>query len=100
MKPCSMRVFCSQEADQCRVCASRSPHKPSVLARQWQITTAVSFFTTLSPLNEGLTSAVELQLKEAVLLNVLSFTVLLAGDNWIGILIVDVLISLQIGAWH
>lgn len=34
-------------------------------------------------------------MKEAVLLNVLSFKVPLAGDNWIGTLILDMLVSLQ-----
>ena len=59
------------------------------------MTTAMRFFTTLSfsPLNEGLTSALELQMKEAVLLNVLSFKVLLAGDDWIGTLILSL-------SWH
>lgn len=72
---------------------SRSSHKTSVLARLAHNYHSGVSTAPFSPLNEGLTSALALQMKESVLLNALSFKVTLAADNWIGTLTLDV-------QWH
>lgn len=72
---------------------SRLPHKTSVLARLAHNYHSEVFTAPFSPLNEGLTSALALQMKESVLLNALSLKVPLAGDNWIGTFTLDV-------QWH
>lgn len=90
-KLCSMRIFCSHRGHWCGMSVSRPSHKPSVLAELAHNYHSEVFTTPpFSPLNEGSTSALALQIKKSVLLNALSFKVPLAGDNWIGTLTLDV----------